>query len=1481
MAVMRLSDVPEEPVVSDTAPEKKTVVMRLGDLESFSNVQVDAGILEVDDSEREAWRSQGPIGWMEQWRRQDKTEMIPFNPESAVKAGKLFFSVNRIQKNEGSEEQRTKDLDLVNGYLRGLEEQRERGFTFGGRIAQGVAYLPGFMGEFLATGGAATAGKLAVRKGAEQVAKKAIEKGALNYTVRAAGLAAGAGVRTAVMPHRVIGNLAERQVNASLEFTEKGIQLADEVREKPHISALKAVGDVWVENFSEVLGPAIGRVSGRVAKGAGKLFPEAISNSLVKVFSKLRPNEDVMKTLSKAGWHGLLEEMGEERVGAFLRAVTGIEDFGAENPDRAFDRVIASIPNGEELLVEAAVLSFPGALGLGASKATELIRSRKQEAGVQEPVLRELSEDEAQEIVDLQPAPEGGEPGKAQPEPSRAVKPPIPEAIPEVPPVPGQPAPEPVPEAEKPIEQRNALAPEAEAPQGMEADYSIAAEKVVTGKALTDSEVQAFPGLQRSQYRLSKVNEAIAEEKKIGRPAILSNLERQRGEILGELGATPEPGKSTSPIKHQVRVQTGQEAVDEDKIYSEKEALNLSLRAQARLSHLLDTMRKQEVGELQEQMKKGISQAGKQTMENVKAVQQELVSILNDSELPSEDKGRFITAVKNIQTPEQLGKALPEIQQKIKQLADRAKRESLRERISNELDTSKVKKQSGKPVGKFTPQLQKILDAAREAVRMKPDQATMALLRNLSLYGDSVPPAEIAFQNRLLSAAAAPDSVSPESLAETLNLIRELKATGRAAVLLKKSAQDQDIEAARLKVLEIITGGKGVSKEGKSQGVKDLSQKAPVIQRTFKTIVGWNDLLDMLSSRDKSSKAEQSFLSQWADVLPEITAEKSGVRQNNERIRAMAEQAYGLKDKELIAKLKENTREVALGNFKFADGSTQTLTFTRDQAIKRWMELKDLTLDETFYDPEGMGYTPEIVAAIEKFLTTEDKAFGQAQLDFYQGYYNSVNKVYRDIYGVDLPSNPNYSPIRRTGFARQSTDGFGEFILDFQTRPSVAPGALKSRVKNTNVIEKQGSSQVLQQHIVEMERFKNWAYKIRELNAVFGDSEVRAAITENYGQKMLSALDLFTRKFVREGADRASRISWVDVMRINYTRSVLAVKPKIAVQQLVGFMAFSEAVPAKDFAVGVADFWKNPGANAKTLMSSEMMKNRYADIDRDIKDAVNSDAYKAYRKSQSLLNSLMLNIQLGDKGAILQGGWTVYRYHRNQGMTHDFAIREFERVANRTQQSGDVSEQSIFQSGGSFAKLLSMFQSNPNQYFRREYAAIRGLASGRMPVAQAAKMIALYHFVLPMLFQFISDGLRPDKERLARAAILGSMNGIFIVGDMLERLASAISGEPDFQNSNIPIFSMADYAVRAIKALKHEDFSFDDFVTAVSNLADMGGAATGLPIKSVIDMASSLGKIYEEDYRNGFFGLMGWSEWSLGIKDGDRGSSVGRRRYAA
>ena len=382
---MRLSEIEQMPVRTDDA---EPTHYRLGDLMSLSRIPESTtitaeGLFDVDASQRNEWRQRGKIGFMEQWRRQDKTEMIPLNPERAVKSVQLFNAVNRLRSGQSTDEQRTLDQDRVSRYLLGVEEERARGFTIGGRVMQGVAELPGFIVEFLATGGAAALGKRAVKETATRLAGEFVERGALNYAVRGAGVAAGAAVRTAAMPHRIVETFADRQTRALLELTDKGIQLAAAISERPYTSVMKAIGDVWIENVSEVTGPAMG------AAGA-RLIPPSLRSGVLRLWQRLHPNEPVSKLLTQAGWHGFLSEMGEERVGDFLRAVTGVDDFGTEHPERVFDRVIASIPNGEELLVEAGVLAFPGGVALSAHHAVELIQRRKQEDGVIEPTLREL-----------------------------------------------------------------------------------------------------------------------------------------------------------------------------------------------------------------------------------------------------------------------------------------------------------------------------------------------------------------------------------------------------------------------------------------------------------------------------------------------------------------------------------------------------------------------------------------------------------------------------------------------------------------------------------------------------------------------------------------------------------------------------------------------------------------------------------------------------------------------------------------------------------------------------------------------------------------------------------------------------------------------------------------------------------------------------------------------------------------------------------
>jgi len=62
----------------------------------------------------------------------------------------------------------------------------------------------------------------------------------------------------------------------------------------------------------------------------------------------------------------------------------------------------------------------------------------------------------------------------------------------------------------------------------------------------------------------------------------------------------------------------------------------------------------------------------------------------------------------------------------------------------------------------------------------------------------------------------------------------------------------------------------------------------------------------------------------------------------------------------------------------------------------------------------------------------------------------------------------------------------------------------------------------------------------------------------------------------------------------------------------------------------------------------------------------------------------------------------------------------------------------------------------------------------------------MFHFAMPMLFQYVAMGLpgilrdrrEGDEEDLARAAIIGNLNALFIVGDLFNTAGDLWTGKP-------------------------------------------------------------------------------------------------------
>jgi hypothetical protein len=839
-------------------------------------------------------------------------------------------------------------------------------------------------------------------------------------------------------------------------------------------------------------------------------------------------------------------------------------------------------------------------------------------------------------------------------------------------------------------------------------------------------------------------------------------------------------------------------------------------------------------------------------------LKQELISIAKER-LELKDRGKFLSAVKNIKTELDLQKQIDRIEKLVSQRDVR----EFKGKIKKVLQRSKPMSQAGKPVGKFTPEIQRILDQGREAIKLTQAQADEMLnSMQRALREDEIPTPEQALQNRILSMMAGLENKNPQELSDILFDLEALTTEGRAVSSLGKLAQQERRIQMRERAFEVIEGDRPPDPKRIKTFREKLIKKLSTL-KIGQSMTGWDDLMDILSQDDKTSKEGESDLNKMADVFPNETSEKKGVRIASQEIVKDALNSFGFtKERQVFNRLHQDSQIQNLGTFVNTAGKEVTLELSKAEARKRWMEFQDPTLQETLTLPEGNAYSPEMIKALETFLTAEDKLFAEAQLKFYRQFYKRINKTYSRIYGIDLPFNDFYSPISRKIGREQVADAF---LRDIEFRLSVATGSLKARKENVLPLREMSDIQVLQKHIIEMEHFINWADKVRDLNTIFGDKEIRELIADKFGPDTMQLVDKFIVDFTRGGLDKArAHERSFDRFRRRFTVSVLAIKPvSLAVKQMVSIVAYADFVTLTEYATGLASFVKNPLAAVKPLLKSELLKARGPNITRDIKDAMNSEEFRLFQKKPSFKNAMLFSNRMGDLGAILMGGSIVYRAAIKQGQSKDQAMETFERATAKTQQSADLSQLSDWQRGNTFAKLFTMFTSSQNQYFRIELGAVRNLIKKRIGPKEFAKKMLIYHVLLHQMFQLAANFGKWDEKDQLRALILGSLNGVFVIKDVLDNIFRALLGQRIFDNPLSALGFVTEIG-RSLTKIDFEDIELEEVLEALKDLSeDAVGPLTGLPIKQVFNTYEAVQDILDDELASGLLKLAGWSPWTV------------------
>ena len=274
----------------------------------------------------------------------------------------------------------------------------------------------------------------------------------------------------------------------------------------------------------------------------------------------------------------------------------------------------------------------------------------------------------------------------------------------------------------------------------------------------------------------------------------------------------------------------------------------------------------------------------------------------------------------------------------------------------------------------------------------------------------------------------------------------------------------------------------------------------------------------------------------------------------------------------------------------------------------------------------------------------------------------------------------------------------------------------------------------------------------------------------------------------------------------------------------------------------------------------------------------------------------MAPVKYGDMGAIFLGGSPNYLYYKaefkkkNPNATEqeaiDYAIEKFEDDAKNTQQSSDLQDKDFYQTSDPIIRSFNMFLTTPKQYLRKEFGAFRNLyrkiksldaKAGQGTIKENLRQLVQYHVLMPMFFQWVALGFPldledDDKEDLARAAIIGNFNALFIVGDVISMIADAAQDKPwaGTTKSLAPLNVTSEITnlysrIQKTKNPEKKSELTQRLILRVSELALTPAAP--LPLVNIVKYARNLRELGQGGTEKDFLRLFNYSQYVIEGKD--------------
>ena len=482
-----------------------------------------------------------------------------------------------------------------------------------------------------------------------------------------------------------------------------------------------------------------------------------------------------------------------------------------------------------------------------------------------------------------------------------------------------------------------------------------------------------------------------------------------------------------------------------------------------------------------------------------------------------------------------------------------------------------------------------------------------------------------------------------------------------------------------------------------------------------------------------------------------------------------------------------------------------TRMYSQNEMYYLYNQFKDPANHGAFENMFGPNYE-EVMEEITSKLDKEVKEFADWQVtEFFPELYEHYNEVYKRVYRTNMPWNEHYAGrIYRDGVVPEPLD-----LLSTNNafNNSVNGASTRARVENTKKIKQMDGTDALMSYINDMEYFAAYAETIRDINKLFTNEYVRDAIVNRHGQKTMNLIDSMITKIANKGTRTEMMASFINSLNNVFIISRLGLSPVIMVKQLTSTFTYANDIGTRNWlkysAKSIPELkkvWTEIREN-----SVYMQDRKYDGIMKAI-ESYNETAMQEFVPMPTkdfLVNVAMYMVKFGDRSAIFLGGTPNYMFYKDQALKQgkseqeaiEIAVRKFERDTKRTQQSADLQDKDVFQTSNPVVRALNMFLTTPKQYLRKEIQAVRALNrklmafdkdAGKGTIKENIRTLMMYHVFMPVLFQYVSMGLPgllrgwrdDDEDDLIRAAAIGNLNGLFILGEVVTALGDYFTGKP-------------------------------------------------------------------------------------------------------